>query len=202
MKETIIFDQPQDKIVYGILGDTYIFANEREVEVQEPVMEMGEENMETTAEPRVVTKYEYDVRHFPLANKTEAGVLAALKEQITAELMAFDGGLYAAYGDEAVNDFTINGMHIWLDKETRNGLRLRFDSQKALGQTETTLWYDIVPLPLQIDAASAMLYQLENYASACFDRTASHRQAITALTSIDDVFNYDYKAGYPNHLSF
>lgn len=201
MKETLIFDQPQEKIVYGILGDTYIYANEREVEVEEPVMEMGEEGMEP-AEPRVVTKYEYDVRHFPLSDKTEAGAIAALKDQIIGELMAFDSGQYAEYGDEAVNDFTVNGIHMWLDKETRNGLRLRFDSQQALGQEQTTLWYGIMPLPLQIANAIQMLQYLEVYASACFDRTASHHQAITALTDIDEIFNYDYKTGYPSHPEF
>lgn len=201
MKETLIFDQPQEKIVYGILGDTYIYTNEREVEVEEPVMEMGEEGAEP-AEPRIVTKYEYDVRHFPLSDKTEAGALAALKAQIIGELMAFDNGQYAEYGDEAVNDFTVNGIHMWLDKETRNGLRLRFDSQQALGQEQTTLWYGITPLQLQIANAIQMLQYLEVYASACFDCTASHHQAITALTDIDDVFNYDYKAGYPAHPAF
>lgn len=201
MKETVIFDQPQEKIVYGILGDTYIYANEREVEVEESVMEMGEEGAEP-AEPRIVTKYEYDVRHFPLSDKTEAGAVAALKEQIIGELMAFDSGQYAEYGDEAVNDFTVNGIHMWLDKETRNGLRLRFDSQQSLGQEQTTLWYGITPLQLQIANAIQMLQYLEVYASACFDRTASHHQAITALTDIDEIFNYDYKAGYPAHPSF
>lgn len=193
MKDTITFDQPQPQIVYGILGDTYIYTNEREVEVEMPRQMEGE--IEGDAEPQTVTKYEYDVRHFPLSDKTEAGALSALKNQILAELGQFDNS-------DAVNDFTLNGQHIWLDKETRNGLRLRFDSQKALGQTDTTLWYGVTPIALNIDVAIQMLQLLEVYASGCYDRTAAHKAAILDLTTIDEVFNYDYTDGYPAKLSF
>jgi len=188
MKETMIFDQKQPQIVYGTLGDTYIFANEREVEVEEPRPMEGEE-----AEPQTVTKYEYDVRHFPLTDKTEENALQKLKDQIIAELDRYDKST-------AVNDFTLNGQHLWLDKGTRNGLRLRFDSQKALGQSDTTLWYGIIPIALNIATAIGMLQALEVYASGCYDRTASHKAAIANLTTIDEVFNYDYTQGYPAKL--
>ena len=201
-KETLIFDTPQDRIVYGILGDTYVYANEREVEVQEPVREMDEEGNMVEGEPKTVTKYEYDVRHFPLSDKTEAGVIAALKKQVVEELTAFDHGRYPEYGDKAVEDFVVGGIHMWLDKYDRNGLLLRFEAQAAQNQTETTLWYGTTPLPLSIHNATQMLYALEVYASACFDRTASHHQAIENLTSLEDIFNYDYTAGYPEHLNF
>lgn len=186
MKNTVIFDQPQEKIVFGILGDTYIYANERQIEVVEPRPE---------GEPQTVTRYEYDERHFPLYDKTEAGALTALKNQLISELDKFDNS-------DAVNSFSVGGLKMWLDKETRNGLRLRFDSQKALGQTDTTLWYGVNPLPLNIDNAIQMLTMLEVYASQCFDRTAEHKKNILSLQSIDDVFNYDYTQGYPAQLAF
>ena len=185
------FDQPQPLIVYGILGDTYIYANEREVEEPRP---MEGEN-EGDAEPQTVTKYEYDVRHFPLSDKTEAGALERLKYNVLVELDKYDNS-------DAVNGFTLNGVNMWLDKETRNGLRLRFDSQKALGQEQTTLWYGITPISLPIDTATQMLQMLEVYASGCFDRTAQHKAAILNLSTIEEVFNYDYKAGYPAKLAF
>ena len=193
MIEKMTFDQPQPQIVYGILGDTYIYANEREVEVEEPRPMEGEN--EGDAEPQTVTKYEYDVRHFPLSDKTEAGALAALKYNVLVELDKYDNS-------DAVNGFTLNGIPMWLDKETRNGLRLRFDSQKALGQYDTTLWYGITPVSLPIDTATQMLQMLEVYASKCYDQTASHKAAIANLTTIDEVFNYDYTEGYPAKLAF
>ena len=193
MIEKITFDQPQPQIVYGILGDTYIYANEREVEVEEPRPMEGD--IEGDIEHQTVTKYEYDVRHFPLSDKTEAGALERLKYNVLVELDKYDNS-------DAVNGFTLNGVNMWLDKETRNGLRLRFDSQKALGQTVTTLWYGITPISLPIDTATQMLQMLEVYASECFDRTAQHKAAINSLTTIDEVFNYDYTEGYPAKLAF
>lgn len=193
MIEKLIFDQPQPQIVYGILGDTYIYANEREVEVEMPLPMEGEN--EGDAEPQTVTKYEYDVRHFPLSDKNEAGALAALKNRVLSELDKYDNS-------DAVNGFYLNGVNMWLDKETRNGLRLRFDSQKALGQTDTTLWYGVTPIALNIDVAIQMLQMLEVYASGCFDKTASHKAAILNLSTISEVFNYDYKSGYPAKLAF
>lgn len=199
---TVIFDEQQPQIVYGILGDTYVYANERAIEVTEYPMAMGGDGDEMEAEPITTTKYEYDVRHFPLVNKTEEGVLEALKKQISDEIDAFDNGTYNQYGDKAVNDFTINGVHMWLDKETRNGLRFRFESQQALDQETTTLWYRTMPISLDIPTAITMLHNLEVYASGCFDRTASHKNTLMSLESINDVFNYDYTADYPEHLAF
>lgn len=203
MIEKILLDEKlTSPIAYGILGDTYVYANEREVEVQEPVKEMDEEGNMVEGEPKTVVKYEYDVRHFPLSDHNEDGVIAALKKQLVEELTAFDHGRYAKYGDKAVEDFIVGGIHMWLDKYDRNGLLLRFEAQSAQGQTETILWYGTTPLHLSIQNATQMLYALEVYASACFDRTASHHQAIESLTSLEEIFNYDYTTGYPEHLNF
>ena len=203
MIEKILLDEKlTSPIAYGILGDTYVYANEREVEVQESVKEMDEEGNMVEGEPKTVVKYEYDVRHFPLSDHNENGVITALKKQLVEELTAFDHGRYAKYGDKAVEDFTVGGIHMWLDKYDRNGLLLRFEAQAAQGQTETILWYGTTPLRLSIQNATQMLYALEVYASACFDRTASHHQAIESLTSLEEIFNYDYTTGYPEHLNF
>lgn len=201
-KETAIFNEPQERIVYGVLGDTYVYMNEREVQVEESHMGGVGEDGEANEENVIVTKYEYDVRHFPLKEKTEAGVLEALKAQVLDELFAFDKGEYAQYGDKAVNDFTVNGIHMWLDQATRSGLRGRFESEVALGQDATTLWYRTTPLPLNIENAITMLHYLEVYASACYDRTAGHWQNIMGLETIEEVFNYDYTADYPDSPAF
>lgn len=195
----MIFDAPQEQIVYGILGDTYVYINEKEIQVEEPVMSEGENS---DGQTQTVTKYSYDVRHFPLDDKTEKGVITALKKQINDEISVFDSGQYAQFGDKAVNDFTINGIHMWLDKDTRNGLKFRFESQLALNEKETTLWYNITPIELNLNVAIGLVQALEVYASKCFDRTAAHRQAISELDNLVDIFNYDYTTGYPDHCHF
>lgn len=101
-----------------------------------------------------------------------------------------------------VNQFYISDTPMWLDKETRTGLKLRFEAEIAMGKTDTTLWADGVQYPLPLSTAVNMLYALEVYASACYDRTQAHLAAIEALTSIEEVEAYDHTMGYPDMLRF
>ena len=109
----------------------------------------------------------------------------------------------------AVNEFFVNGISLWLDKNDRAGLMLRFQSELAMGKTITTLWGNgnQFTLPL-IDEdgkqglAFQMLYALEVYASACYDNTQVHLSEIKKLTDIKQVEQYDYTLGYPDKLRF
>lgn len=102
----------------------------------------------------------------------------------------------------AVNEFYIQGMPVWLDKATRAGLKLRFDAEVAMGKTETTLWYGNMQFPLSLDMALQMLYAIEVYASACYDNTQAHLANIDNLETLDAVLEYDYTVGYPEKLNF
>lgn len=121
--------------------------------------------------------------------------LSEVKEAKVAEITDYDAS-------EAVNEFYIGNASLWLDKETRTGLMLRFQAEKAQGKEHTTLWYGVVPYTLPMDTAIEMLYAIEVYASACYDRTAQHKLAVMELDSIDAVKAYDYTTGYPTKLQF
>jgi hypothetical protein len=102
----------------------------------------------------------------------------------------------------SVNEFYIQGIPVWLDKTTRVGLKLRFESEIAMGKTDTSLWYDNIQFPLSLSDAMNMLYAIELYASACYDNTHYHIAQVSLLESIEDVQNYDYIVGYPEKLNF
>lgn len=103
---------------------------------------------------------------------------------------------------ENVNIFYIQDFPVWLDKATRAGLKLRFEAEIAVGQTETTLWYGNAQFPLLLEDAVKMLYAIEIYASKCYDNTQQHLANVVALTTIDEVKAYDYTTGYPEKLTF
>ncbi len=113
----------------------------------------------------------------------------------TAQLMAYDGSRH-------VNVFSIGGTDMWLDKDTRAGLKLRFDAELAAGRETTMLWKDGVSFTHTLSEATSMLNAIELYASACYDRTQQHLSAIQAMTDAKEVTEYDYTAGYPEQLSF
>lgn len=126
---------------------------------------------------------------------SEANIIKQLKEQAIGEIMAYDKS-------ENVNCFTVSGERLWLDKETRVGLKLRFEAEKLAGKTETALWGNSHSYPIQIDQAIQMLHALELYASECYDVTAQHILAVNTMTTAEEVINYDFITGYPARLEF
>lgn len=108
-----------------------------------------------------------------------------------------------------VNEFFVRGVSLWLSKEDRTGLKLRFESELAMGKTTTTLWGNGVQFPLalvnedgSVGLAFQMLYALEMYASACYDNTQLHLSIVDKLETIEEVESYDFKVGYPEKLNF
>jgi hypothetical protein len=101
-----------------------------------------------------------------------------------------------------VNIFYINSIPVWLDKETRTGLKLRFEAEMAMDNTDTTLWYNNMQIPLSLNDAMQMLYAIEVYASKCYDNTQRHISIVNSLNNIDDIKNYNYQDGYPEQLIF
>ena len=101
-----------------------------------------------------------------------------------------------------VNIFYIGEQDMWLDKATRVGLKLRFETEMEDGDTETTLWYEGIPFILNLTTANKMLHAIEKYASKCYDNTQRHIGNVNKLTTIEEIEAYDYKIGYPEKLVF
>lgn len=120
---------------------------------------------------------------------------AEIKQSKVEEIIAYDSS-------SAVNEFSIGGVPMWLDKATRAGLLLRFEAEGKVGRTETTLWNDGQSYTLPLEQAQQILIALELYASACYDNTQSHIAEVQKLESKDAVESYDYTTGYPSKLLF
>ena len=125
--------------------------------------------------------------------KMDALKLKQAKVDKIAEIAAYDTS-------SSVNGFVLNGLLVWLDKATRVGLMNSTTIAKASGQETTTLWLGGMKLVVDCDKAIQLLSALEMYALECFNVTASHKQAVSELKTIEEVEAYDYKAGYPKTL--
>ena len=126
--------------------------------------------------------------------QTDEERLAFAKEMLIREITAHDTS-------SSVNGFKLNGLTVWLDKDTRMGLMNSTTISKNMGQATTTVWFGGISLTIPCDTAIQMLSALEMYALECFNVTAEHKAAVKALTSIDDVVGYDYCKNYPEQLS-
>lgn len=131
----------------------------------------------------------------PKPEPTAEELLVRAKEAKKVEIEEYDTS-------PDVNRFYIADTPMWLDKETRTGLKLRFEAEMAMGKTDTTLWANNVQYPLTLETAIQMLYALEVYASMCYDQTQAHLAAIDALTTVEVVEAYDHTSGYPEKLRF
>lgn len=130
-------------------------------------------------------------------DKADAGISALefMKKCRLQELMDRDSS-------SAINEFSIGGQPVWLDKATRSGLDLRLKAEKAQSKTTTTLWYNGTQFTLDIDLAISMLLAIEVYASECYDNTQRIAAAIVEMNSAEDVFALDITKGYPDKLKF
>ena len=121
--------------------------------------------------------------------------LEDIKARKVDEILAYDSS-------SNVNEFSIGGVPMWLDKATRPGLLLRFEAEGKVGRTETTLWSNGQSYTLPLEQAQQILIALELYASGCYDNTQRHIAEVQKMESKEAVEAYDYTGGYPAKLSF
>lgn len=125
--------------------------------------------------------------------KMDALKLKQAKVDKIAEIAAYDTS-------DKVNGFMLNGLLVWLDKETRVGLMNSTTIAKAAGQETTTLWLGEVKLEVECDKAIQLLSALEMYALECFNVTAAHKKAVSELKTIKEVEAFDVTSDYPQQL--
>lgn len=100
----------------------------------------------------------------------------------------------------AVNEFSLNGTNVWLDRDTRVSLMNSTTIEKNSGKTNTTLWFGSMKIEVGVDKAITLLSALEMYALECYNKTAEHKNNVNSLTTVDEILAYDYTQGYPDKL--
>lgn len=126
---------------------------------------------------------------------TPAQLLERAKANKIAELETYNDS-------DAVNEFTISNIPMWLNFDERSRLQKAVDAKEAMGKTSMTKVWNGVDFTFPLSTWKAMLAALEDYAYDCQNVTDSHKAAINALESIDEVEDYNFQSGYPEKLSF
>ena len=189
MTTSLTFLERHPLIEYGVLGNTYVYANEQEVEE-----EYIDINPDGTDEKKTRIVYKYDVVDIDRRFKTEDEVIAELKKLKNDEITKYDKS-------SNVNVFSLNGVDVWLDRDTRVSLMNSTTIAKNMGQENTILWLGTVKITVKCDQAIQLLSALEMYALSCFNKTAEHKKNVEALSTINEIVSYDYTVGYPEKLN-
>jgi hypothetical protein len=122
------------------------------------------------------------------------------EEPLPLELLKLHKKLQLMIRDSSteVNGFVMGGKVRWIPPYKRANFRCAIDSMRTNGRPAV----ELEGITLPIEAASAALIGIEDYAAACDTITKHHAAAIDALETEEAVAAYDFTAGYPEMLNF
>ncbi len=126
---------------------------------------------------------------------SNAEKLAAAKAEKIMQIEMYDAS-------DAVEQFTINDVPMWLGHELRQQIRTSADAYEAMGYEQMTKIFNGAEFTFPISVWRQMLNALEIYAAEALNTTERHKAAVNAMTRRKDVEDYDYTTGYPEKLEF
>lgn len=189
--EKYYFNEAQPRLTVGD-GVVLLLINGKEETEISGGMPDGNGLATTEAVMRKVWVYD-GVRLKTGGMTSEAALTAAAQKMVLEQIDKYDTS-------PSVNGFMLNGLRVWLNKDTRVGLMNSTSIAKAIGKATTTLWLGDVKLVVECDKAIQLLSALEMYALECFNVTAAHKKAVSEMSTVEEVLAYDYTAGYPKIL--
>ena len=189
--EKYYFNEAQPRLTVGDGVVLLLINGKEETEISGG---MSDENGLATTEAVERKVWVYDGVRLETGGMTsEAALTAAAQKMVQEQIDKYDTST-------SVNGFMLNGLKVWLNKDTRVGLMNSTQIAKAMGKTTTTLWFGGMQIEVNCDKAIQLLSALEMYALECFNVTAAHKKAVAELNTVEEVLGYDYTKGYPEQL--
>ena len=189
--EKYYFDEAQPRLTVGDGVVLLLINGKEETEISGG---MPDKNGLATTEALVRKVWVYDGVRLETGGMTsEAALTAAAQKMVQEQIDKYDTS-------PSVNGFMLNGLRVWLNKDTRVGLMNSTQIAKAMGKATTTLWFGGMQIEVDCDKAIGLLSALEMYALECFNVTAAHKKAVAELNTVEEVLGYDYTKGYPEQL--
>lgn len=131
-------------------------------------------------------------------DKAGAGIelqVSKLKEKLKEQIHVYDKS-------NAVEDFSIGDVHLWLNSELRNKVRENLEVAQQKNETELVLRYNGLSFPMTVTTGWQLYYAVLDYARATWNVTETHLANVNKLSTIEDILKYDYTADYPDKLAF
>ena len=186
-----------DKIVYApsviIEGEKQIITTDASVYLQYGYKEIIREPYPQGTE--IVYKEHY-VESDTTITISWAEDLEGTRQSVLGEIESFDTS-------DAINGFTLDNVETWLNRDDRVCLMHSLEVSQLKGETTYGLCVEgvgVVTLPIL--TIKSMLDDIEFYAIQCYKRTFEHKEAVNALTTCEEIVNYDFTTGYPEKLVF
>ena len=172
------------------IGERYIVHLDNKVDGEDNLVQCYECIVDTT--PDLVELAEELEQYKNYLRKTELDI--AKMEKCKA-LKEYDSS-------ENVDSFTIGGQVMWLTVEERQQIATQISANESIGRDTMTRWFNGQAYTFPINTWKQMLAALEVYAGDALNVTESHKAAINALETIQEVEEYDFTLNYPPKLIF
>lgn len=180
--------QPLDPTTHDNVGDTYEhYLHNWWVLLSDEQVAFHEANPEASVE---------EVIEMQLKEIQEVDEVKKLKEDLLLKIDNYDRS-------DSVNSFILNEViKSWFTVQERLNYKQSVEAAKLLG--EETLEFLIEGMILSVSTAAAeyMLAQIQRYADKCYMVTQQHKANVNALTTEEELQNYDYTQDYPEMLKF
>ena len=180
-------------------GNFRLFFHTEEVEreVTRKDFETGEETTETIHEWLCdVVEYE---------GQEAAEILRLIKEDknsaeckrwlLKAKIEAYDKSRH-------VEDFTLGGVHLWLNHDMRGKVKENLETCQQLGEEYTTLRFEGMSFPVTVQMGWQMYYAVLAYARDSWNVTEYHLAKADEMYTGEEFDAYDFTANYPPKLAF
>ena len=189
--EVRIYKERKNPLEILSSGDLIIRQNEMVVKGYESTP-TGEEGKSDTVE---IEEYQYFETVVPSSDTKKEECISLVKDIVLKMISDYDGS-------DEVNSFSYKGLTGWLEPKTRANYLTSISSAELLGEKNIVFLIAGQVVTATLEEAKVLLAKIQRYADNCYIITSQHKANVSALTTVEELMNYDYKTGYPNKLEF
>lgn len=103
-----------------------------------------------------------------------------------------------------VEDFTISGVHIWLNSDMRTKVSENLETAQHNGEEEVILRYEGMSFPMTVEKGWQLYYAVLGYARATWNVTEVNKVVAMSAETYEELIAHEaaFKSNYPERLSF
>lgn len=184
----VTLDNELDSALHNDIGTTYEhYLNNWWVKLSDAQVKFHEDNPNASIEEVI----KMELRPIPQVDE-----LIETKNRKLSQIVNYDRS-------NKVNNFIINeSINAWFTVQERLNYKQSVEAAKLLGEETLDFLVNGVPFTVNVLEAEYMLAQIQRYADKCYMVTEQHKANVNALTTVEEVENYDYTQGYPEMIKF
>lgn len=128
---------------------------------------------------------------------TEEGIVEWMKGYLMDAISKYDKS-------KEVEDFSVGGVHLWLDSDMRTKVRENLETSQHKGEEDIVLRHEGMVFPMTLEMGWQLYYAVLDYARETWNVTEIHKAEVPKIGTMQGMIDYEdnYPSAYPPKLSF